>query len=287
MRWNTLEWVITSAIIAFAIISFFLFRSSGFSRIIADSDEYEIRASWNMPESLYEISGLSYLSDDRIACVQDEEGIIYIFNLKTSEIEREIKFSNPGDFEGIAVVDNTAYVVQSDGDVFEVSNYATDPSTQKYETLVKSKENVEGLCYDKKNNRLLLAAKGARDKDENFRRVYAFDLKTKTIQENPAFKIDFTDSIFKRLSENVFYRNIAPSAIAIHPKTNDIYLVEGKSPKLLVLDPEGNAKALFVLDSKTFPQPEGITFGPGGNMYISNEGAGGPANILMVSVKVE
>ncbi|MDC7994001.1 SdiA-regulated domain-containing protein [Altibacter sp. HG106] len=287
MRWNTLEWVITSAIIAFAVISFFLFRSSGFSRIIADSDEYEINASWNLPESLYEISGLSFLSEDRVACVQDEDGIVYIFNLKTSQIEREIKFSDPGDYEGIAVIGNTAYVVQSDGDVFEISEYTSEPDTQKYENLIKSKENIEGLCYDKKNNRLLLAAKGARANDENFRRIYAFDLDSKTIDKSPAYTIQYTDSIFNRLSDNILYRNIMPSAISVHPKTSDIYVLEGKSPKLLVLDPTGATKALFVLDIETFPQPEGITFSPDGDMYISNEGSGGPATIRRVSVEVE
>ncbi len=35
------------------------------------------------------------------------------------------------------------------------------------------------------------------------------------------------------------------------------------------------------LDKKTFRQPEGICFDPEGNLFISNEGQGGKANILI------
>jgi hypothetical protein len=52
--------------------------------------------SWKLPESLVEISGLSYIDSQRLACVQDENGIIYIFNMKDGKVEQEINFGDCG-----------------------------------------------------------------------------------------------------------------------------------------------------------------------------------------------
>jgi hypothetical protein len=52
----------------------------------------------------------------------------------------------------------------------------------------------------------------------------------------------------------------------------------------LVLDKNGKPKTLKTLDSKAFYKPEGISFSPQGDMYISNEGKKDPGNILEVKV---
>src|SRR5690606_38986530 len=122
-----------------------------------------------------EVSGIAYLGDDRIAAVQDEDGIIFIYDLNQSAIINEIKFGKPGDYEGIAIVSSSAYVLRSDGTIFEVKNFESDhPVTTPYVTDLKDQFNYEGLCFDKKNNRLLIAAKEkAKDK---YKPVFAFNL---------------------------------------------------------------------------------------------------------------
>ena len=50
-----------------------------------------------------------------------------------------------------------------------------------------------------------------------------------------------------------------PSSIAIHPKTGDMYITDGRRTKLLVLTGTGDIKKLYQLDNSDFAQPEGIT----------------------------
>lgn len=72
-----------------------------------------------------------------------------------------------------------------------------------------------------------------------------------------------------------------PSAAAIHPILKKLFIVcsqEGRG--LIICDLEGNVEEAHRLDEGMYPQPEGITFAPNGDMYISNEGLIQPGSIV-------
>jgi uncharacterized protein YjiK len=46
----------------------------------------------------------------------------------------------------------------------------------------------------------------------------------------------------------------------------------------------GELLAMAELNPKIYAQPEGICFDPSGTLYISNEGNGNKANILMIKM---
>src|SRR5690606_17327761 len=95
-----------------------------------------------------------------MAAVQDEDGIIFIYNLENESIEKKIEFAGSGDYEGIALVGYTAFVLRSDGTIYEVSDFMFgNGKTTVHETSVKGEFNFEGLSYDQENNQLLIAVK--------------------------------------------------------------------------------------------------------------------------------
>jgi len=145
---------------------------------------------WNMPKDLTEISGISYIDGQRFACVQDELGKIFIYNATSSSVEKEISFGVPGDYEELAMVGETIWVLRADGKLFEVSNMnAAKPSVKEYSTQLTTKQDPEGLCYDKKNNRLLIAIKGVEPGTENYKGIYAFDLASKKMGQQKILEI--------------------------------------------------------------------------------------------------
>ncbi len=250
-----------------------------------------IARKWDMPAQLLEISGLSWMDADRVACVQDEEGIVFIYNLKTENVEKQVSFAGPGDYEGLALVGEAAWVIRSDGRLFEISNLnAAKPAVKEYQTPLTAEHNSEGLCYDQKNNRLLVAIKDNDPERKGKKGIYSFDLSAKKMAASPILSIDLSDkhvisaasSSKKKAKEgNVFM----PSAIAIHPVSGDLYITEGRNPKLMVMNSGGTVKSVYSLDKSDFTQPEGITFSSSGTMYISNEGTKKPGNILEVSIR--
>ena len=236
-----------------------------------------------LPALLSEISGITHLGGSRFACVQDEYGAIYIFDIAANKLEREILFSHNGDYEGIAVCGSTIYVLRSDGVLFEIQDFDLPGNTVMHDTGVPA-DDSEGLCYDKSQNRLLIACKSAagKEKEEKKRRlVYEFDLKNKTLNPEPAFILD-GEELSEYASKNKELKDVKAleketvrfltSEIAIHPLSGDIYLLAAEKHLLLVLDKKGKIKHLTPLDPVIFNKSEGIAFFENGDMVISNEG---------------
>jgi DNA-binding beta-propeller fold protein YncE len=244
-----------------------------------------IKKSWDMPGVLKEISGLSAIDENRFACVQDELGKIFIYNTNTSSVEKEIPFGDAGDYEGLTVVNNTIWVLRADGRLFEVENFNNKPVIKEHKTSLTAEHNVEGLCFDKANNRLLLAIKDEEPGNTDYKGIYGFDLNAKKMPEQPVYKLNYKDEAFKMVKQKKKKGGeIKPSGIAVHPTSGEIYITDGPKSKLLVLTKEGAIKKFYQLGNE-FEQPEGITFQSNGELFIANEGSKKAGNILNVAIE--
>jgi len=256
---------------------------------------------WKLPKNLREISGLSYLDNNHLACNQDEKGNIYVFELQTSEIINKIDFGKSGDYEGIEIIGDVAWLLKSNGTLFRVKRFLSkDPKVKEFNTQLKNKNDAEGLGYDPFTGNLLIACKGHPFLEEKpgkeFKAIYSFDIGTKKLNIVPEFLITM-DSIkyYKNFNtmahlgmELLAYFDDAkgdlsfqPSGIAVHPKTGNIYIIGSVGNLLLIFSRNGEILSMIDLRSKYHPQPEGICFSPDGTLYISNEGDDERGTILM------
>lgn len=207
-----------------------------------------------MPAELKEISGISFQSDKELLCEEDEHGKIYIYDVQVKQVTVKIDFGPAGDYEDIARYNDKIYIVRSDGVLFSFAG----KETTELQTGIPKGEDIEGLCADAANNRLLIASK-------HKGKIYAYEPGTGALKE--LWKID--------------EKKFAPSALAIHPLTHEIYVISSVSKQLLVLSVDGKIKETHQLTGKQFKQPEGMAFAANGDLYISNEGRGGDGNILL------
>ena len=247
-----------------------------------------------LPSILHEISGITFIDNSTIACIQDEKGILFIYDIVNNKLKSQRTFSTDGDYEGIARAGKTIYVLRSDGTLFEIADYSSAKSKVSiFNTGIPAKDN-EGLCYDQKNNRLLIACKGKtgdEDKIKNKRFIYAFNLKTKTLVKDPLFVFDvkelrtFAEKQKKGGEGKDPDFNLETSAIAIHPLSGKLYLLSASDNLLFVFNMNGTIDSIVKLKNKIFPQAEGITFMPEGDMLISNEGRDKEASLLRFNYK--
>ncbi|OBX26455.1 SdiA-regulated protein [Gelidibacter algens] len=266
----------------------------GFSRVnkanakIADGmDNYTIAETWELPVELNEISGMVWVGNNTLACIQDEDGKLFIYDLTDKAISEEIPFAGKGDYEGIALYKDDMYVMQSDGLLFEIKNWnTTNKIVSTHKTGFQDANNMESLAYSALDSSLLTIPKD-RDSKDDFKGIYTIPLSSKKADTNtPAYKIEMNAKALKIYRDKKLYKTFNPSEIAVHPITNDIYVVEGQHPKLLILDANGTLKTVYKLDEINFPQPEGMTFSEEGDLYISNEAVNGTASIHLVELKV-
>ena len=308
LKRNRFIWLLNLSLL-FSGIAACELKENGKKQITNDSDKqtdfsYDLKnpdAIYRLPKSLGEISGISYLEKDKIACIQDEKAIIYVFDLNKAKVISEHHFGKDGDFEDIAIVNNDAFALRSDGTLFKVENFLKKgKKTIKIKTSLSQKNDTEGLVYDQKTNSLYIACKASPSMNKEniykgFKAIYRFDLKTKALIEKPVFLIDlssvdnqkysgvaskfFTETAIKlKLSDgSSFY----PSGIAIHPLfTENIFVISNNGKVLIVMNKLGDIIEIHKLDKLLFAQPEGISFSENGDLFISNEGKNGTATLL-------
>jgi uncharacterized protein YjiK len=231
---------------------------------------------YTMPDKLKEISGLSYYKDNQLACVNDEQGKVYMYDFVKKEIVDKIPFGKDGDYEGIEVVGDEIFVLKSNGKLksfkigvaFEREIDCSDPDVIEY----------EGLSYDPKSKNLLLAAKErVKDKDDK-KMIYAYDFDRKVLFKHIAIPQD-------QVKDKANGKEFKPSGIAVSPLTGQVFIIASSGKKLLILAEDGHRQSLISLNPKTFRQPEGICFAPNGDLFIASEGKDEEGYILKFSLK--
>ncbi|MCE3280103.1 MAG: hypothetical protein K0S44_2294 [Bacteroidetes bacterium] len=255
-----------------------------------------------LPDILMEISGITLLDANTFACVQDENGVIFIYDIIKNEIKDQYRFNIDGDYEGITRVENALYVLRSDGMLFEISDYRSKSfKLNSYVTGIPAQNN-EGLCYDAVNKKLLIAckspiAKGPASREN--RAIYAFDLKTKKLDKVPVFnfnvsaikdfaiknKVPLEMKEKKKGQINEPILRFRTSAIGIHPVSKKLYLLSAADHMIFIFDMKGNIEYAEKLNVEMFNKAEGITFRDNGDMFITNEGQTRKPTVLIFPYK--
>ncbi|MBZ9729720.1 SdiA-regulated domain-containing protein [Salegentibacter sp. JZCK2] len=284
MKDNKIVIGIVASVFILAGLIFWAFKENSYLSFDDANQTYTIEEKWDLPPILEEISGMSYLGNNEMACIQDEDGVIFIYNLETSKITSRIPFGKDGDYEAITVVGDTAYIARSDGKIYKVMDFrGSSPGISTYQISGLDINEMESLEVDLANNRLLFAVKEYNNR-KNTKGIYTFDLATETTFKERLFTLDGNDEIYEKLRGGRSSRIIRPSSIRFHPETGELYVLEGNQPKLIILDKNGNEVEIHLLDPKFFPQPEGLAFDENNRLYISNESRRQPGNILRVKL---
>jgi hypothetical protein len=232
-------------------------------------------------DKLHEISGIAYINDHLILGENDEQG--KIFSIDPAQPGNtdypSVRFAAKDDYEDLVVIDSTAYLLISDGEIMKVPGYAggTEPTGTVIAQMGGKHNEFETLYYDKSVDGLIMLCKSCHHEKDEIRTAYKFDVASGKLTDTAFFTISIPD-IAAKLNEKEI--KFFPSAAAIHPLENKLYILSSIGKLLVITDSKGRVEEAFSLDPSLFRQPEGIAFAPNGDMFISNEGGDGKATLL-------
>ncbi len=227
-----------------------------------------------MPESLQEISGIAFYNGrpDTMYAIQDEQGKLYYFPVG-KKASTHAKFGKQGDYEDVAICNETVVVLRSNGLLltfpFSAAKYPEIENVSEWKDMLPKGE-YESMYADNTDNKIYVLCKNCKaDKSSEHISGFIFQLSGDSLVAVANFSIDVSQ--VEALAEDK-KMNFRPSCISKNPKTNEWYIVSSVNKLLVVLDTSWKVKEVFELNPSIFRQPEGIAFDNQNNLYISNEG---------------
>jgi len=268
-----------------ATMHLFVFKSSPADTIVANGP-YDFSLpdeKFSLGSHLHEISGMAYIpGTNYILAENDEKGDIFTIDFKNKQDKvNKIKFGGKGDYEDIVYTDSAVYMLVSTGSIVKVPKDSTKATTE-FDFEKGGKNEFETLYLDEETHSLIMLCKECSHEKDEIRVAYRFDLEKEEFSAEPAYTIHISE-IQKKLGDDK--AEFKPSAAGINPVTKKIFIVASVGKVLVIADKSGKVEQVFRLDPAMYNQPEGMTFAPNGDLYISNEGGEGIATILKFGYK--
>lgn len=231
-----------------------------------------------LDKELLEISGMFWLENGSIAAINDEDGKVFVIDPEDGDFQTR-KFGRKRDYEDIVQLDTFYFVLESNGNIHRVPMNVKKVE-EEYEFPRSKRIEFESLYIDT-SKQLILVSKEQRESKKGVL-AYRFDPVTLTYSDTPVYSIKMKEIKTKLKNNNADFK---PSAAAIHPLKQTLFIVASVGKAMLETTLDGKVLNAYQLNPDQFPQPEGITFAPNGDMYISNEGVDGKATILKFPYK--
>lgn len=254
-------------------------------------DDYDLdpekATRWRLPGRLVEISGLATTADGRLLAHGDEEAVVYELDARDGGIVKRFRLSDgegavPGDFEGIATVDERVYLVTSAGRLYECREGADGESVlfTVHATGVGRECEVEGLAFDGARRDLLLLckrARGAAPRGQVALHRWSVDDRRLRAEARTVIPVD---DFARPLGEDEF----RPSGIEWRAASDTTLVVAARPGAVAEVSADGAVLAVERLSGRWHRQAEGITLDPDGSLVVADEGAGRRARLTVYPV---
>ena len=237
-------------------------------------------ARWIMPPRLAEVSGLALSGDGRLFAHPDEQGIVSEIDFRRGVVTRQFLLGRRGvqaDFEGIAIVGDTMFLMSSNGKLYQFREGANGSSVEySLHDLDLGKEcEFEGLGYDAAISSLLLVCKQVGIKElKDHLVIYRWRL-----TETEGIRLSRVAQPVDHLIKAHNWKEFRPTGIEVDPATGN-YLIITAERALVTVTPEG-----VILETRLLPathdQPEGIVVTRDSMIIISDEAVTRPAAITL------
>lgn len=221
----------------------------------------------NLEEQLHEISGQSFDEQGRLWTHNDEDGEIYELDTANFKVTNTIQFGEGGDYEGISIWKEHAYIVSSQKqltsfnlnspDILNTSSLKGLPLVCELESILVNDMGVFTMCKTTATTPNYL--------------LYRFEDPRKL--SRPKAVIDFSPCINTILTSHGHKAfDALPTDIEFSQGDSCWLILTNKPAFLFIFHENGGLKSYFSIEKDLLNQPEGVSVDKDGRIWISSEG---------------
>lgn len=243
-----------------------------------------------LPMGVESFSGISFLDSLVLICLQEESGSIVLLNLNNNNTSGPLNLNLPTKIIDFSCIDSSMILVDDKMQVHFLSP-PYDSSSLVTDNNVLCEWKSAATCIHASTKRLFILSKSNLENENPISNsVYTYSLSKRKLNEKSLFDISVNEIEAFALQNNISLSTKAinqldtttelifnPCAIAVHPKTNEIYVLSSENRSIVIFDQFGKIINLVFLDEKQFSNPTAMTFHSTGDILISNSDLMSPA----------
>ena len=226
----------------------------------------------------------SMLDQNNYACIQGDKGSVVLFTLDSNSISSALDFGIVDEIRDVVVVDSSLFIVDN-----SMSVYRSYPPFDSLHTTLFAKGDGDikssAICHHALTHRLFLIGDVLESENQStLRFVYTYNINKSKFNKEPLFTFDVSDlelfaeknhikiNSFKQdaYGDSTVGLNFIPTAISVHPKTNEIYILSSIDKSMAVFNQFGELVNFAILSGGKFTNPTGMSFNTFGDLFISN-----------------
>jgi hypothetical protein len=292
----TMSFIAARSLQKVGVENYYFKKASNFQKEDGYFDLQHPNSVQTLPMGIQPFSDVALLDSTHLLGLNQESGMMFVYDLNDHSVvpfplwDMESKISN------ISTLDSTLLLVDDAKHIHFLSS-PYDSSSLTTLNLENEQFDPTSVCYHKETNRLfLIASNEERTVGYSNSSIYAYNLNQRKLNAQPLFSISGEDieafaiqnnlmiphSDISIMDDTLESMNFTPTAIAVHPKTNEIYILSGSDHSLVVFNQFGKIVNFTTLDKNTFSHPSAMTFKKNGDLLITD---GNLMNPTVIQVK--
>lgn len=281
----TLSFIATKAIESYGVDHFYVYQATHFQKESGYFDLQHPVSIQYLPTGLIPLTEIASMDSLHLMAMQGSglNGLVRL-NSDSNSFSILSPLKSKHHLSAFVQVDSTLYLFDDRMDVY-TSTFPYDSSSTRKISQERPNWKSTSACFHQATHRIYFNPEIDHPETNRLRAVYTYSLNKNRYVSEPLFSYD-VDAVERFASEHgirihanrvtalkdtVFGLTVIPSAIAVHPKTNEVYILSAVDHSLVVFDQFGVITNYSELDAGLFPNPTGLTFAQNGDLLISNE----------------
>ena len=257
---------------------------------LAQSDQISL-----LPMGIESFSDIAFLDSTILICLQEDKSSLVLFDLSSNQVSTPITINLPNKIIDFSRIDSTIILLDDQVQVhFLLPPY--DSSSLVTENDILGNWKSAATCIHESTKRMFILTQNNLEIDNPISNsIYTYTISKRKLNEKALFDISISDlemfaienniatpqNKFTDLSDCLSQLIFNPTAMAIHPKTNEIYILSSENRSIVVFNQFGEVQNLIFLDEKLVSNPKAMTFHPSGDLLISNSDLMSPAIVRL------